>query len=625
MNDDFQPRPVVALFPFALGATEAVTARDADLCRGFACFIDRRFSQITGTEIVLQNLFITPENNPARRGWLMTNTLWSYEQISRLPHLSDGQFTHALQGQLTWRADRLDATLHLLDLFDGDVMMNDTASGDIATALPQFFTLLGRAVHLITGSQSAGRIAARRPTASAEAFENYLLALAAQHAFQHEMVAADAAFAHYAKALELDPEFRTAAGDLETLASECFARGSGADAAFAALEKITSASAHHPRLTALYALQLALTHRDNDRALALMQSYVQAEPQGTLASETLVGIGEIYRHRNDLSRARACMRAATIANPDNAAAWEKLGQYHNDVGDLALAENCWKRALQEDPTRATSLFLLARTHAARGDDATALLFLDQLLAQQDSPSSSARALQVATLLRLGRHDDANTAATDFAEQAPLNTEAWFTLFTARAAMDDLNAAAFCLDRIAQLPLQRDDQKHLQLCRLRLHSPADHAEYEALSTVHPPTDSEAQRAHDLAHRHQDVTALSELSAKLLLATRQHDRALNVLHLLLRNDPQNASYLRQVADAHEQNADLPRAIEALSQSLHSDNSDSAAHQKLQQLIRRQRTAAPTTTPRRAPTRTAPPSLVYRCLYAIRARIKALLRLP
>ncbi|MEO8376502.1 MAG: tetratricopeptide repeat protein [Candidatus Sumerlaeota bacterium] len=583
MSDEFLPRPAVALFPFALGTNTSITARDADLCRGFANFIDRRLSQITGVEIVLQNLFVTPENQPAKRGWLMTNALWTYDQIMHLPNAAEGQFTHSLQGQLCWKDGQFDGTINLLDLFDGDVLLHESARGDAATALPEFFGLLGRAAQLITNSPSAGRIAARRPTASAEAFESYLFALASQHAFQHGMTTAEPAFAHFTKTLELDPDFYSASGDLETFANHCLSNGNAEAAAFNALEKITAASPSlYPRLSAMYALQLARMGRDTDRALAIMEAYIQAERHGSLASRAFLGMGEIHRQRNDLPRARASITAATVANPGNAAAWETLGQYHRDAGDAALAENCWKRALQEDPAHSTSLYLLAVSHAQRGEHAIALVFLTELFEQQEFPSSNARVLHAETLLKLGRTSDANIAATEFAEQNPKNSDAWFVLFDVRMELSDAAAAAYCIDRIGALTLQPRERERLQLCQLRLRAPLDFVAYQKWSAGAPNKDALEELARLVAD-HPDVIVLAELHANFLLASGAYSEALTPLRKIADYYPDDAAHLYALANAHEECGDLGSAIEAFSTCLQLERDNPAVNARLQRLIK------------------------------------------
>ncbi|MCC6547058.1 tetratricopeptide repeat protein [Candidatus Sumerlaeota bacterium] len=590
MSDEFPHRPVVALFPFALGVQEPVTPRDADLCRGFANFIDRRFSQITGIEIVLQNLFITPENNRSRRGWLMTNAYWTHDQIMNLPHAANGEFSHALQGQLLWRNEQFEGSLQLLDLFDGDVLLDDAVSGTVATALPRFFTLLGHAASLITNSESAGRIAARRPTASFPAFENYLLALAAQHAFQHGMVSAEPAALHFSKALELDPDFRTAAEELENFASDCFRNEHGNTEAMAALERIVQASPDtHPRLSALYAIELARHGREHDRALSLMESYVERERHGALASRAFAGMGEIHRQRNHLARARASLRAATIANPDDAGAWETLGRYHSDAGDIALAENCWKRALQEDPRRTAPLYLLAESHSQRGDHPTALLFLEQLLQSQDAPSHNARILHIGTLSSLGRDADADAVATTFAEENPRDHEAWLALFETRMALDDHAGAAYCLQRCGALEPTSHQREKLQLRQMRLASQEDFTTYRTLADTKDHSPLTVDELTQLTERHPDVIALARLQAKALADTNRHAESIPLLRKLAAFHKDDADAQRALATAHERNGDLTAAIETLSIALQLHPGDSETHERLQHLLRHQASPA------------------------------------
>jgi tetratricopeptide (TPR) repeat protein len=513
MSDQPRPARILALFPFAL-ASKPVAARDADLCRGFACFLERQFARLTGLETALQNVFVAPESDPERRGWLMTNSLWTMEQLQHLPFPPRAEISHILQGQATWQSDHFEVTMELVDLSLGIPIVRETAAGTPEEGMRGFFRILGMAAEALMESPSAGRLMARAPTKSVEAFENHLLALAAQQAFQQEMVDAEPALACFLRALEADPNLRDACELMENLCGICSERGGkNAELALNALNKALELGVPYPRFRALLGIRLAERAEDRERALELLKGYVQQEPAGVLASRALRAAARIHSARRDARQARQLLLAATHADPDDPAAWEELGACHDKAGDHRQAEVCWRRALQEDPDRIEPLVSLAGAFMGRCEWEQARMLLERAVLL---PGARQRAvpLFVEVSLRLDNLVEADVYATQWAEEDADNFHAWLALFDVRLRVGEPAAARYCLGRAEHLGRAVAERGALALRRFALESPGEHESFQAIASALKRTNAtpilrqHAVQLRILAQRFADVPAVLE---------------------------------------------------------------------------------------------------------------------
>lgn len=479
MEDPTRPIRSVALFPFALSGAGPLDAREADLCRGFACFLERHLSRLSGLEVTLQSLFVAPESAPERRGWLMTNSMWTVEQINALPFAGGLELTHVIQGQVRWRREELVLTLELIDMVAGCVAMRESAGGVAGEALRRFFEIVGAMTGELMDSRSAGRVAGRMPTVSVEAFHSYLLGLAAQQAFMQEMVECEAAFEWLVKAVKADPNFTMACESMESLAEVCFEKNlRSMQHALVALGRVVDAGVGYPRFHALLGMKLLERGEDVERARLLLKDYVDAEPQGALASRALTSLARIHRGRREVGVARSLLRAAIRASGENAGAWEDLGDHYRECGEVAQAEECWRRALQEDPDRGHALANLGEALVQRGDGAGGRVLLERAISL---PRPDRRAFMLLTeeLLRDGDVRRADEVATEWVEQDEKCLGGWLKLAEARRRLGDVAAARHCVKRGRSLARDGGDREAVALEAFALDHPSDWREYGEL--------------------------------------------------------------------------------------------------------------------------------------------------
>ncbi|CAN5224147.1 hypothetical protein BH09SUM1_BH09SUM1_28550 [soil metagenome] len=499
MSEELRPSRVVAILPFAL-AGDTGDARQADLCRGFAVFLERRLGLIPGVRPVVQNFFIAPESHPERKGWLMTTNLWSVEQAAAFPFPEELAPTHLLQGRARWTEEKLDIEVELIDLSAGESMLRESVEGAPADAVREFFGLIGGCVKTLLDSEQAGRIAARMPTLNAPAFQDYIVGLAGMQAYQQSMAPAMPAMESFAEAISAEPGFHEACAALEQLATIYVGKDEAAQKDVSALLSKVAAKAEYPRFGAMIGL-IAAARGEDEKAAERLEAYLRTEQSGALASEAFVTLARLYVVQKKIAQARGLLRAALHAAPENAAAWEVLGDAHALAGEEASAEECWRRALQEDPGRVHPHRRLGENYFARKDYRRALGPLTQawdLCANGVQPGcEDVRRMLIDSLLAHGKWSEANEHATAWVEEEEFSIPAWVRLSEARRRIGDLPAAVHCLRKAREITATQRHLAEIHLRDLALERPAVYDLYWKIAhTANFSTEAAAAASEEL---------------------------------------------------------------------------------------------------------------------------------
>ncbi len=515
MDSELQPRCAVALLPFAVLA-QPVNARQADLCRGFASFLEQRFGQLPGVHPQLQHLFVSSEDDPDRKGWLMTNSLWPLEQALAMPLPNRERLTHLLQGEALWQEDMARVTLELIDFQEGTSLFKESTQGPPEEVLEEFFAMLSRAGGIMTQSAPAARYLRRPPTNHPRAFSFYLQALAAIQAFQHGVQQPEPAFAFLLRAIRRDPQFTLACESLELLIHQCLNKGGRpAQAAQRALERTQMRAADgYPRFHALLGLQL-LQSGESQRGRPLLERYLEEETSGSMPSRVMMALAGLYREEDDREHVQGLLRRAVEANPENAAAWEELGDTHQEAGERTRAEECWRRALEENPDRPGSLWSLARAHHQRGDFQRARTLLDRLL-QLGVRDADTLFLWIDTMIALNALEDAEEEAMEWVEADGQNPRAWLAIGRVRRRMGDFRAARHSAARIQEFSEDPPALEEAELLEFGCDQPSEYQRFDELRREYTQagdglTDASWETLKSLGERHPCILALRRLIA------------------------------------------------------------------------------------------------------------------
>ncbi len=579
--DDLKPSCVLALLPFSVAARPS-TKRQADICRGFSIFLQRRIDQLPGVGTLLHNFIVQNDSDPSKKGWLLTNTLWTVEQLRALPLASSGA-THVLQGLAEWSLSTLYVRMELVALESGDVVQTHEIDGTPGEVYTEFFFSLGRLVEGLTGSASSARLVARVPTTLPSAFRNYLIGIAWAHAFQQGLAGPDRGFLFLTRALREDPEFHLALDEAVRLAEACLGHSeAAAEYAQAALDLLLEASPY-PAFSGLLGLRLA-DSGDTDRAEQLLGNYVTTERTGRLASDARRRLADLHSRRQEYAVSLRLLQEATRACPENAAAWEDLARLLASRNQTVSAEEAWRRALQEDPERPEALVSLARVYTSR-DNHEAALHLYARARDQGPLDLDATLGFLQSLLATDDLETADEVATALAEETSDDFAPWEPLFRVRRRLGDLPAAEFAARRLAVLARTPPEREIAHEARFALDHPQDHAVYTRLRAIVPrlgPGDALADQhlrdLHRLAQRHAAVAGpwrlLLEAGTRLGSAVAQADAAAALVELF----PDVASVRGELAEVFHRAGRHERAARCLRVALHLEPSRADWHERL-----------------------------------------------
>ncbi|MBI1289682.1 tetratricopeptide repeat protein [bacterium] len=491
MDDENPLRPsrAVAIFPFGVSASP-VEGRQADLCRGLAVLVERRLGRLPGVQPLLQNLFVSPESDPGKKGWLLTNSLWSVEQALALPIVNGENPSHLIQGLLTFEDDSLRLEMELIDLEGGYSLARESHEAPATELSETFFRVLRPIAASLMESAAAGRVVTRLPTRDADAFELLVLGLASAQAHALGMVGSVIPLHLLTEAVEKDGELIEGLQELERLIAGLNLEDEENRAT--AIECLGRARAAAPWNTGLLAVE-GLIHARQGRAtdaVPLLEKFLEHDKRSELASQAMAALARIQRDRNDLAAARRLLHAAIAASPENASAWEDLAACHLAAGEIAQAEECWRRALQEDPDRPVALLSLGEAHIKRGDAERATPLLQRALGL-----GMDRARVVPPLaeshLAAGRLEEADDLVTELVEENPEALSGWMLLARVRQRRQDTAAVARCLRESRRLAASARERADAELLDFSLRQPFEHAEYRRLLMMPTPGAKEAE--------------------------------------------------------------------------------------------------------------------------------------
>lgn len=457
--------------------------RDADLCRGLACFLERHLAPLNGVAVVLQQLFGATEHDPKRKNWLMTNGLWSPEQLVAIPTSGALDLTHVLQGQARWTDGEVKVRLQLVDLTIPDILHDETIESSPQEMLPALFNMIGNVVYALTGSGAAARSMAALPTDSPAALLACVQGLAAAQAWHHGMGPAEAAYLLLVAAATQDTRFRIPCEALQRLLERCLQQG-GEEAEFAekALERLADQpEVHWPHFQAMRGLSLQRLG-DADGAVARLESYLNQRHPEPLWQPAIISLSRLYRQRGNLDRARsALLETLREARGDDPAILEELALVYTELGSHREAERCWTRALQEEYDRPESLKRLGGALLQRGQAEPAAPLLLRAVELGSWEPDTVHAL-LGALLAADRLEEAEEVATEFLEDHGETPRAWMVLAEVRRRQGESVLAVGALHRAAPLIDAEADPalaQELELARFALRSPVD---YEHLRRV-----------------------------------------------------------------------------------------------------------------------------------------------
>ncbi len=470
MFEPMEPQRIVAILPLAV-EKELATPEQANLCRGIACYLNLRLGRLMGVETLLRTIVISTDTDMGNKGWLINDTLWTIDQLRSLPLGPEDDATHLLQGQASWVDDQFRLTLELIDLEAEESLFKETAEGNAAESLDDFYQLIGMAGHALGGSVSAGRLVARDPTRSHKAMRHYLLGLAAIQAWHHEMSSATDAMEHLCAAIEADGDFLLANEALESTALSAW-EDENEDAAKVEelLERAIKSGADYPRFKARLGLYRS-EKTDPKNATELLREFLHCERTGRLASEALTTLAELHGRERHSEPARRYLEMAVTADPENAVAWETLGQVNHASGNPARAEDCWRRALQEDPDRVGALQNFSRIYFERGDYKQARVLLGRVR-DLDRSDDTTGSMLVESLMKLGDYDKADEIATERVELLEESFDNWNQLGRVRLAMGDRTAARYCAEKASELVLRDEARRENRKLFLAIDRPGD---------------------------------------------------------------------------------------------------------------------------------------------------------
>ncbi|MCC5875749.1 MAG: tetratricopeptide repeat protein [Candidatus Sumerlaeia bacterium] len=466
MDHDLKPSHIVAVFPFALN--REASPRQADLCRGLACYFQRRLAKIPGVDARLQVLMADDPNGEGK-GWLLADAPFSVTQAQSFPFQPGFEPTHLLHGSFLWDRAAARAEVVLIDMQSGVELIHEHGDGPLDEMYPRLVGLVGSVTAELVGSTSTGRLAARFPTKSTEAFERQLLGLAGLQAWNRGVAGPETAFHYFNSALNVDPTFREAAGELELLAEICLEAGDRDEKlAVSALEKAHRTVPDHVGLTSLLGFYLA-SHDEKERGVELLKRAVDADPFSRHGGRALRRLSQISREAGHVNDARRFLLRAVRVQPEDAVAWEELGYLHDSMGNSERAENAWLRSLQEDPDRPGVLIALGRAWAEkrRYKEATPLFQRASTLA---TTSTETLKYLAECLVETGQQDEADALVTAWVEEQPDDVEGWLRLASVRRVVGQTDAAQYCIERATALGPSGEQEAQLELERFALNFP-----------------------------------------------------------------------------------------------------------------------------------------------------------
>lgn len=305
---------------------------------------------------------------------------------------------------------------------------------------PRFSAQLGRChLELRTFGQAAAALAraTRLDPNDKSSWNNLGIARRAQG----DLLAARKAFQ---RALELDPLFASAAGNLAALESEIASANVGAEAGSPADEQDVGAAVDDG-LTAVRALAGAgqldaaidaceslCAERSDDRACAV-ELYRLYRDRGDVQSgldvlesfkarhpddlDIVAELGKALEREGEHKRAKPLLDRALEARPDDVSLLLSMADVRVEQGRFADAGELIERAYVLE----SSLHMKGRLAAAmllRCRYAEALALVDEMLAEEPRVASSTLGIRVESLTHLGRYDEALPLLDDEIERRP---------------------------------------------------------------------------------------------------------------------------------------------------------------------------------------------------------------
>lgn len=316
--------------------------------------------------------------------------------------------------------------------------------------------------------------------------------------------------------------------------------------------------------------EIALEADHPDRAIAIVGKLWERarDPLG------LRKLGGALAERGDLTRARAVLRRAAEAQPDDPDAWAALAQVDEALGDDAQAERDFAQALERDPDDKDALLNAGRAalRLRKGDHARA--YFDRLLSLGGDPEAE---LQIAfSYLTAHRPEDAARVLDASLKEPDASPKLAFWAGLVHEHEGELEAAARAFARV--LPegeLGKDALLHRARCLTRLGqgdrarallqaASADHPEDPALTSAWASALERAGQTLQAEKVLRDAMAahpspvLVQSLAELLQRNGGQAAAVELLTHARSESPKDASLAYALGVAYERGGDHARAL-------------------------------------------------------------------
>jgi len=292
-------------------------------------------------------------------------------------------------------------------------------------------------------------------------------------------------------------------------------------------------------LPALLALgKLARSEGNTEEYVSWMEKAVAASPA---AVEPRVALARYYMAESRPQKASALAKEATALQPNDAGALEVLGAAQFAQHDMPNALVTVKRLVAQRPESPSARYQLAAVYIALGNFAEARAALNEALKRKPG-YVDAKYVLASLDVREGKYEEALAVARQFQKSAPRSALGFTLEGDVRTAQKEYAEAVTAYQAAAT----RDDTWALT-----------QKIFDAYAHAGQREAGQQQILQWLEKRPEDKAARLYL-AQVYMRSQQYPAALDQYQRLLKQDPENAAILNNLAWLYEQEKD-PRALE------------------------------------------------------------------
>lgn len=281
-------------------------------------------------------------------------------------------------------------------------------------------------------------------------------------------------------------------------------------------------------LSALESYFKARTYSEDLKIERAIESYSDAIELDSTFAEAYAGLAGIYldqiyfrglNKEEQLGKAKELIESALSLDPRSSEAHVALGTYKRFTGDLGAALEAYQKAIELNPNNATAYFnssLLYQWHFSKPEEA---FVLSQKAISIDPSNHQSRTTLTASLVQLGRFEEAKEILESFVRSAPANPQAYYSLGTFQYQIEyrydqaiNTFQEGFRLD-----PKDHNFAREIAICYAALGLYEKAAEHMATAIELSPEGPEAQVCRAMielyqGHRDRAVALFDSISAK-----------------------------------------------------------------------------------------------------------------